>query len=92
MKKCIIKISFIFSLFLISSGCSTSSPYSQKSIDTRLCNDLSYGNNNMDTGELDTIYNNCMENKIKSRAEKRKHDKNHAIIDSLFNLLIPAEN
>ena len=46
----------------------------------------------MDTGELDTIYNNCMENKIKSRAEKRKHDKNHAIIDSLFNLLIPAEN
>ena len=73
-------------------GCSTSSSYSQKSIDTKECNDLSYGNNNADVNALDTIYNNCMENMKKSRAKKRKEARNLGFIDFLFTLFTSAEN
>lgn len=59
-------------LFITSiTACSASPTSTQASADTRACNALSYGNKNVDTQSVDSLFEQCMTNK------KNIREKNH---------------
>jgi len=84
----------LITLILLSSiiACSSSQPYSQKSIDTRACNAMSYGDKNSDIQLMDGIYNKCMNDKKKIRKRQSDKAKNLAIIDFFFELFLPSDS
>lgn len=92
MKKNEVIIAIICILLLTLMSCSTSSSSAQRSIDTRECSDMSYGNDNIDIKAVDALYINCMDIKKKKRANNRDKEKNLAIIDFFISLFISAEN
>ena len=80
------KFTLIFLLFLNLPACSSSSTSSQASIDTRTCNAISYGNQNVDTQSVDGIYRTCMDEKKKLRKQQSKDEEKLAIIEFVFDL------
>lgn len=80
------KFTLIFLLFLNLFACSSSSTSSQASIDTRTCNAISYGNQNVDTQSMDSIYQSCMNKKKNIRKQQSKDEEKLAIIEFVFDL------
>mgnify|MGYP000618456531 CR=1 FL=1 len=92
LKQMPFKVIIILILFSSIFACSSSPATSQKSVDTRACNALSYGNKNVDIQEMDGIYKTCMDDKKKIRKQQSDKAKNLAIIDFLFDLFLSSDN
>jgi len=87
-----LKMIFILILFSSVSACSSSSATSQKSVDTRACNAISYGNKNVDIQSIDGIYNKCMSDKKRIRNQQKDKAENLAIIEFFFSIFLPSES
>jgi len=86
------KITIIFILCSSIIACSSSPTTSQKSVDTRACNAISYGNKNVDVQSMDGIYNKCMSDKKKIRNQQKDKAENLAIIEFFFSIFLPSES
>jgi hypothetical protein len=73
-------------------ACSASPTNTQKSIDTRACNAISYGNKDVDVQRMDGIYEICMEKKKESRIRKHKDENKLAIVDFILSIFISEDN
>lgn len=84
------KVILIWLLCLNMIACSNTAPSSQKSNDTRACNAISYGNMNVNTQSMDSIYKKCMADKRTIRKKQSDDAEKLAIIDFFLSLFWPS--
>ena len=77
-----------FNLF----ACSTTTPSSQQSSDTKYCSAISYGYKNVGTLAMDSIYEKCMNDKRHLRKQQREDAKKLAFFEFFVNLFLPTEH
>ena len=83
---------FIIMLFFSTiPACTNSTITSQTSVDTRTCNALSYGNNNLNVQSMDDVYNTCMNNKKMGRDKQKRTKKKLAFFEFVLKALLPSE-
>lgn len=87
-----VKIIILLILFSGIFACSSSPTSSQKSIDTRACNSISYGNGNVDILSMDDIYKKCMSDKRKIRKQQIDDAKKSSIIDFFLELFFSPKS
>jgi hypothetical protein len=78
-------------LFFSTISACSSTISTQASVDTRTCNALSYGNDNLSVLSMDDVYNTCMNNKKLEREKQKRTKERLAFFEFLLNALLPSK-